>query len=133
MAHYAFLNEENIVSEVITGKDESEKIQGLSPEEYYGNFRGQVCKRTSYNTYAGVHVLDGTPFRKNFAGIGFTYDEQRDAFIPPKPYPSWLLDEPTCTWEAPIPHPNDGHPWDWNEEKQEWIKWIPPKVKDGAE
>tara|TARA_S200000501_G_C20709082_1_gene693127 strand:+ start:661 stop:1038 length:378 start_codon:yes stop_codon:yes gene_type:complete len=120
MAHYAFLNQENIVSEVITGKDESEKIQGLSPEEYYGNFRGQVCKRTSYNTYAGVHVFGETPFRKNFAGIGYTYDADRDAFIPPKPFASWVLDEDSCLWEAPIPRPDDGNQYVWNEETQAW-------------
>jgi len=102
--------------------------------------------QTSYNTYGGIHYGQpseepphrrspdgGIALRKNYAGIGYTYDEQRDAFIPPKPFPSWLLDEPTCTWEAPTPHPNDGHPWDWNEKKQEWIKWVPPKVKDDAE
>jgi|TARA_E500000305_G_scaffold107049_1_gene106478 hypothetical protein len=120
MAHYAFLNQENIVSEVITGKDESEKIQGLSPEEYYGNFRGQVCKRTSYNTYAGVHVFGETPFRKNFAGIGYTYDADRDAFIPPKPFASWVLDEDSCLWKAPIPRPDDGNQYVWNEETQAW-------------
>jgi len=118
MAHYAFLNEENIVSEVITGKDESEKIQGLSPEEYYGNFRGQVCKRTSYNTYAGVHVFGGTPLRKNFAGIGYTYDKTRDAFIQPQPYASWALNEETCQWQPPIPKPDGRHTW--NEETQAW-------------
>ena len=120
MAHYAFLNQENIVSEVITGKDESEKIHGLSPEEYYGNFRGQVCKRTSYNTYAGVHVFGETPFRKNFAGIGYTYDADRDAFIPPKPFASWVLDEDSCLWKAPIPRPDDGNQYVWNEETQAW-------------
>jgi len=120
MAHYAFLNEENIVSEVITGKDESEKIQGLSPEEYYGNFRGQVCKRTSYNTYAGVHVFGGTPLRKNFASIGYTYDKDRDAFIPPQDYPSWVLNETTCLWEAPVPMPADNNAYEWNEETQSW-------------
>ena len=120
MAHYAFLNQENIVSEVITGKDESEKIQGLSPEEYYGNFRGQVCKRTSYNTYAGVHVFGETPFRKNFAGIGYTYDADRDAFTPPKPFASWVLDEDSCLWKATIPRPDDGNQYVWNEETQAW-------------
>jgi len=120
MAHYAFLNEENIVLEVITGKDESEKIQGLPPEKYYENFRGQVCKRTSYNTYAGVHVFGGTPFRKNFASIGYVYDKDRDAFIPPKPYASWTLNEASCLWEAPVPMPADGNAYAWNEETQAW-------------
>ena len=92
--------------------------------------------QTSYNTKAGIHYAPnsnepdgGVALRKNYAGIGYAYDEQRDAFIPPKPFPSWLLDEPSCTWEAPTPHPNDGNPWDWDEEKREWIKWIPPRVK----
>lgn len=104
MAHYAFLNENNIVTEVIVGKDEGE--DGIDWEQHYGNFRGQVCKRTSYNTSAGVHKEGGTPFRKNYAGIGYTYDEKRDAFIPPKPYNSWVLNEDTCLWEAPIPQPD---------------------------
>ena len=84
MAYYAFLDENNIVTEVISGKDETELIDGLTPEEWYGNFRGQTCVRTSYNTQKNVHSNGGTPFRKNYAGIGFFYDENRDAFIPPK-------------------------------------------------
>jgi hypothetical protein len=83
VAHYAFLDENNIVTEVIVGKDEGE--DGIDWEAYYGAFRGQVCKRTSYNTRGGVHTLGGTPLRKNYAGIGYTYDSERDAFIPPKP------------------------------------------------
>lgn len=104
MAHYAFLNENNIVTEVIVGKDEGEN--GIDWEQHYGNFRGQVCKRTSYNTLAGVHKEGGTPYRKNYAGIGYTYDEGRDAFIPPKPHTSWIVNEETCCWEAPIPKPD---------------------------
>lgn len=106
MAHYAFLNENNIVTEVIVGIDENELIEGQDPETWYGNFRGQTCKRTSYNTSAGQHILGGTAYRKNYAGIGFTYDENRDAFIPPKPYPSWILNEDTCLWESPVPYPD---------------------------
>jgi len=89
MAHYAFLDSNNIVTEVIPGKDETELIDGLSPEEWYGNFRGQKCIRTSYHGN----------IRKNYAGIGFTYDEARDAFIPPKPEGNWVLDEETCLWK----------------------------------
>jgi hypothetical protein len=89
MAHYAFLDTDNIVTEVITGKDETELIEGLTPENWYGNFRGQKCVRTSYNG----------KIRKNYAGIGFTYDESRDAFIPPKPEGNWVLNEDTCLWE----------------------------------
>ena len=88
MAHYAFLDENNMVTEVITGIDETELIEGLDPETWYGNFRGQVCKRTSYNGN----------IRKNYAGIGYTYDEQRDAFISPKPENSIGFDEDTCRW-----------------------------------
>lgn len=97
MAHYAFLDENNIVTEVIVGKDEGEN--GIDWELWYAQFRDQVCKRTSYNTQGGVHLNGGTPFRKNYAGIGFTYDETRDAFIPPKPDGDWTLNENTCLWE----------------------------------
>lgn len=119
MGHYAFLNEKNIVTEVIVGKDEGE--DGIDWEVHYGNFRGQVCKRTSYNTYAGKHP-NNTPFRKNYAGIGYSYDEQRDAFIPPTPYASWVLNEETCQWEAPTPRPNDGGKYEWNEQTTSWVK-----------
>jgi hypothetical protein len=91
MAHYAFLDENNIVTEVITGIDETELIEGLDTETWYGNFRGQVCKRTSYNGN----------MRYNYAGIGFTYDEVRDAFIAPEPENSIGFDEDTCTWLVP--------------------------------
>jgi len=110
MAHYAFLNENNIVTEVITGIDETELIEGLEPEVWYGNFRGQVCKRTSYNGN----------IRKNFAGIGYTYDSERDAFISPKPFDSWTLNEDTCNWEPPYPCPNDDNFYTWSEESQSW-------------
>jgi hypothetical protein len=89
MAHYTFLNENNIVTEVITGIDETELIEGLHPEIWYGNFRNQVCKRTSYNNN----------YRKNYAGIGYTYSEELDAFIPPKPEGNYILNESTCLWE----------------------------------
>ena len=110
MAHYAFIDENNIVTEVITGIDETELIEGKDPETWYGEFRGQVCKRTSYNGN----------IRKNYAGIGFTYDEARDAFIPPQPYPSWVLDEDTARWEAPVPYPTDGLTYSWNEDITDW-------------
>ena len=118
MAHYAFLDENNIVTEVIVGKNEGE--EGINWEQHYGSFRGQLCKRTSYNTNGGVHSLGGTPFRKNYAGIGMTYDQQRDAFISPKPYNSWILNETTCLWEAPVAYPTDGQIYSWNEENQKW-------------
>lgn len=100
MAHYAFLNDNNIVTEVITGRDEDEVVEGVSDwEAHYSAIRGQRCLRTSYNTYAGVHANGGTPFRGNYAGIGYTYDEALDAFIPPKPGDDWILNEETFSWE----------------------------------
>jgi hypothetical protein len=111
MAHYAFLDENNIVTEVITGIDETELIEGLDTETWYGNFRGQVCKRTSYNGN----------IRKNYAGIGFYFDEVRDAFIPPKPFESWLLDEETCRWAPPVSYPESGDPYIWDEPTLSWV------------
>lgn len=120
MAHYAFLDENNIVTEVIVGKNEGE--DGIDWEQWYGEFRGQVCKRTSYNTAVGVHANGGTPYRKNYASIGYTYDANRDAFIPPKPFASWTLNETTCWWEAPSTYPNDGKRYAWNEEQLAWLE-----------
>jgi len=118
MAHYAFLDNSNIVTEVITGKDEGE--ENTDWEVHYGNFRGQVCKRTSYNTSGGQHNNGGIPYRKNYAGIGYSYDLIRDAFIPQKPYTSFILNEETCLWEAPVPYPTDGELYTWNEETISW-------------
>ena len=112
MAHYAFLDENNIVTEVITGIDETELIEGLDTETWYGNFRNQVCKRTSYNNN----------IRKNYAGIGFTYDSVRDAFIAPKPFESWVLKETTCQWEAPVAYPTDDKFYRWDEATLSWIE-----------
>jgi hypothetical protein len=109
MAHYAFLDENNFVTEVIVGIDETELIDGLDPEAWYSNFRGQACKRTSYNGN----------IRKNYAGIGFTYDAERDAFIAPQPFPSWLLNEKTCQWEAPTPQPDENYIWD-----EKTLSWL---------
>jgi hypothetical protein len=111
MAHYAFLDDNNIVTEVIVGVSESELIEGLDPETWYANFRGQVCKRTSYNS----------KIRKNFAGVGFTYDPELDAFIPPKPFASWVLDESTAQWQAPIPRPEGQYLWD--EDSLSWLEF----------
>ena len=110
MAHYAFLDNNNIVVEVIVGIDETETIEGKSPEVWYGEFRNLRCVRTSYNSN----------IRKNYAGIGYTYDESRDAFIPPKPFNSWVLNESTCRWDAPIPYPADGKKYVWNELTLSW-------------
>ena len=118
MAHYAFLDENYVVTEVITGKDEDEGLYDW--EKFYASERGQMCKRTSYNTWGGQHKEGGTPFRKNYAIIGGIYDPDRDAFIPPRDFPSWILNEDTCLWEAPIPYPNDGQTYYWNEQDQIW-------------
>ena len=120
MAHYAFLDSNNIVTEVIVGKDEGEG--GIDWEQHYGEFRGQVCKRTSYNTVGGVHTNGGTPFRKNYAGIGYTYDAGRDAFIPPTPFVSWLLNETSCIWEAPTAYPTDNKFYSWDEPTLSWVE-----------
>jgi hypothetical protein len=111
MAHYAFLDENNIVTEVIVGIDETELIEGKHPEVWYEEFRKQRCVRTSYNGN----------IRKNYAGIGYSYSDELDAFIPPRPYPSWLLNEETCQWQAPVPYPGDAEAiYTWNEETQTW-------------
>lgn len=126
MAHYAFLDENNIVIEVIVGIDEDnldELPEGFSSwEEWYGDFEGKTCKRTSYNTNQNEHLLGGTPFRGNYAGIGHTYDEENDVFYSPQPYPSWTLDESTWYWIPPVPYPEDDGEsyWEWNETDQTW-------------
>lgn len=117
MAHYAFLNSNNVVTEVIVGKNESE--DGVDWEQWYGDFRGQVCKRTSYNTIGNLHRTGGTPYRGNYAGIGYTYREDIDAFVPPQPYPSWILDS-NFVWQAPVDMPNDNQIYNWNEKNQAW-------------
>lgn len=121
MAHYAELDENNIVTQVFVGRDENDLAEGVTDWEIYYARPGFTVKRTSYNTVAGQHVNGGTPFRGNYAGIGFTYDEELDAFIPPKPYPSWELNETTYSWEAPVPMPEEGL-WAWNEEAGNWVE-----------
>jgi len=122
MAHYAFLDENNIVTQVIVGRDEDDLPEGITSwEDYYSEFHGQNCKRTSYNTVANEHLLGGTPFRGNYAGIGWFYDETLDAFIPPQPFPSWTLDESTVRWMPPIPYPDDGEAYGWDEQNTTWI------------
>ena len=120
MAHYAFLDQDNIVVDIIVGIDETELIEGLDPETWYGNFRGKVCKRTSYNTMGNIHILGGTPFRKNYAQVGYIYNEELDAFIPPKTLPSFILDEQTFTWKPPLPYPEGENRYVWNEESISW-------------
>jgi hypothetical protein len=115
MSHFAKLDENNKVIFVTVGRDEDQEAELTART-------GDVYKQTSYNTYGGVHLLDGTPFRKNFAGIGYTYDENRDAFIPPQPFNSWSLNEQTCLWEAPTAMPMDGNVYVWDETQQEWVE-----------
>jgi hypothetical protein len=115
MAHFAKLDENNIVVFVTAGRDEDNGREADLTAR-----TGDVYKQTSYNTHGGVHALGGTPFRKNYAGIGYTYDALRDAFIPLKPYPSWLINEDTCLWQAPVPRPVDDKMYNWNEENKSW-------------
>ena len=127
MAHYAFLDENNVVTEVIVGIDESELIEGVTPEIWYGNFKGQTCKRTSINSWGGKRLNVETgyfsepgAFRKNYAVIGGIYNEEKDAFISPKQYNSWIFDEEMCVWKAPVDQPDITNPWIWNEETLSW-------------
>jgi hypothetical protein len=128
MASFSKLNSQNIVLRVESVvNDVIQDSNGIEQEsigiEFLKNLYKEpnsIWKQTSYNTRGGVHVLGGTPFRKNFAGIGYTYDEDKDAFIPPKPYPSWILNETTCLWEAPVVRPEGKELYDWNETNQTW-------------
>lgn len=131
MAHYAFLDENNFVVEVIVGKDEGK--DGIDWEQHYGEFRGLVCKRTSYNTRNGIHYDPETrqpsadqskAFRYNYAGIGALYDPVRDAFTPVKPFASWLLNETAFLWEPPVSKPNDNKKYRWNENQQNWTEIV---------
>jgi len=116
MSHFAKLDENNIVVAVTKGRQEDDgKEAELSART------GDRYVQTSYNTHGGVHILGGVPLRKNYAGIGFTYDEARDAFIPPQPYQSWNLNEETCLWEPPTPKPSEGF-WEWDDDSAEWIE-----------
>jgi len=127
MASFAKI-ENNIVTTVISVVNEVLKdSNGIEQESIGINFLktlynepNAIWKQTSYNTAEGVHKLGGTPFRKNHAGIGYTYDETRDAFIAPKPFNSWILNETTCLWEAPVARPQDGNKYKWNEQNQSW-------------
>ena len=124
MSHFAKLDANNIVTFVTVGRQEDD-----GKEQELCERTGDVYKQTSYNTRGGVHYgPDGEPsadqskaLRKNYAGIGYTYDEDRDAFIPPKPYPSWVLDEATCLWDAPVPYPTDGGMYVWDEASGDWV------------
>jgi hypothetical protein len=126
MAHYVILDENNFVINGHVGRDENEIVLDdngicINWEIYYN------AKRTSYNTRGGVHYTNNQPsqdqskaFRKNYAGIGYYYDSIRDAFIPPKPFPSWTLNEDSCLWDSPVPYPSDGKMYTWNEDILNW-------------
>jgi len=121
MAHFAKLGKGNkvIQVDVVNNNVATTEQTGI---DFLNNFYGtnDVWVQTSYNTRGGVHILDGTPFRKNYAGVGWKYDQTRDAFILPKPYSSWTLNETTCNWEAPVAYPDDGQKYSWNETNQTW-------------
>ena len=121
MAHFAKLGTGNIVERVAVVSNDVATTEQAGMD-FLNNLNGSrdVWKQTSYNTIGGVHKLGGTPFRKNFAGVGCTYDEVRDAFIAPKPFNSWTLNETTCQWEAPVALPDTENSYSWNEETQQW-------------
>jgi hypothetical protein len=113
MSHFAKVNNGIVVQVIVAEPEFFNTFVDSSPGEWI---------QTSYNTHGGVHTLGGTPLRKNYAGIGFTYDRTRDAFIPPKPFASWLLNEDTCLWSAPVAMPDDGKQYEWNEDTQAWVE-----------
>jgi hypothetical protein len=113
MTHFAKVSDGVVVQVIVAEPEFFQTFVDTSPGEWI---------QTSYNTQGGVHRLGGTPLRKNYAGIGYTYDRIRDAFIPPKPFPSWVLDEDSCLWNAPVAAPNDGKRYDWDEAQQQWTE-----------
>ncbi len=124
MAHFAKIDTSGIVVFVTVGRDEDNELELCART-------GDIYRQTSYNTKGGIHYKSNShdpsedqsqAFRKNYAGIGYTYDQTRDAFIPPQPYPSWLLDEDTCNWDAPVPYPDDGKGYSWDEPTTSWIE-----------
>ena len=125
MAHFAEVGSDNIVTRVlVVGDDQEDRGQEFLATDLG---LGGNWKKTSYNTSGGVHATGGTPFRKNYAGVGFTYDEARDAFYSPKPYTSWTLDEETCVWNAPTPMPVvEGKMFEWVEADLNWQEVVAP-------
>ena len=131
MSHFAKLDRNNVVTFVTVGRQEDD-----GREQELFERTGDVYKQTSYNTFGGVHYTtddegnrvpsddQSKAFRFNYAGIGFSYDPERDAFIPPKPYDSWILNETTCLWESPTPYPEDGGEYEWDETTQSWIEMV---------
>lgn len=126
MSHFAKLDSKNTVIFVTVGRQQDDGMEAEISKR-----TGDVYKQTSYNTYGGVHYTDGVPssdqtkaLRKNYAGIGFTYDKKLDAFIPPKPYPSWKLDKKSCLWSAPVSMPKDEAAYSWDESSKSWTKIV---------
>ena len=123
MAHFAKLGigSKVVAVHVVSNDIATDENSGI---DFLNNLYGtrDVWKQTSFNTRGGQHLEGGTPLRKNYAGVGFSYDQIKDAFISPQPHPSWTLDEDTCLWEAPVAHPDDGKFYNWNEETQKWVE-----------
>lgn len=117
MSHFAKLDQNGIVTQVLTGRQEDDGL-----EEQLSARTGETYKQTSYNTHGNTHALGGKPFRKNFAGVGYKYDAERDAFIPPKPFSSWVLDEISCLWQSPVPRPTDDKIYYWDESTLSWVE-----------
>ena len=125
MAHFAKLDENNIVTQVIVVSNEIATSENAGVTFINNLYKtSDTWKQTSYNTVKNTHSLGGTPFRKNFASVGYTYDASKDAFIPPKPFNSWVLDETTCWWEAPVAYPSDGKEYDWDEDNTQWVEGV---------
>ena len=130
MAHFVEINDlKKVIQAVVLDNKDTQDTDGNEVEsigaKYLHDGFGGTWVKTSYNTKGGVHKLGGTPFRKNYAGIGYTYDEAKDAFIPPQNYSSWTLNEDTCQWEAPVAYPNDDKKYLWNEETTSWDEVVP--------
>ena len=122
MAHFVEIDSNNVVLRgVVVSDNDQDRGQDFLANDLN---LGGTWLQTSYNTSAGVHCLGGTPFRKNYAGTGYTYDAGRDAFIPPKPYPSWVLNELTCCWDAPTSYPSDGKIYSWVEDSLSWVEYT---------
>ena len=125
MAHFAKLDENNIVTQVIVVSNEIATSENAGVTFINNLYKtSDTWKQTSYNTVKNTHSLGGPPFRKNYACVGYTYDASKDAFIPPKPFNSWVLDETTCWWEAPVAYPSDGKEYDWDEDNTQWVEGV---------
>ena len=125
MAHFAKLDENNIVTQVIVVSNEIATSENAGVTFINNLYKtSDTWKQTSQNTVKNTHSLGGTPFRKNYACVGYTYDASKDAFIPPKPFNSWVLDETTCWWEAPVAYPSDGKEYDWDEDNTQWVEGV---------